>query len=91
MYAGLRVGLPRDLALYSSVQTVLGTGKLILELRENPARIKDMVTTPSGTTIEAKIFELLEGSQIRQALMKAVERATEKCNEIREKSLQVKP
>jgi pyrroline-5-carboxylate reductase len=83
MYAGLKVGLPRDLALYSSAQTVLGTGKLILETREHPAKIKDMVTTPGGTTIEA-IFEL-EGSQIRQALMKAVEEATKKCDEIREK------
>lgn len=83
MYAGLKVGLPRDLSLYSSAQTVLGTGKLILETREHPAKIKDMVTTPGGTTIEA-IFEL-EGSQIRQALMKAVEEAAKKCNEIREK------
>jgi pyrroline-5-carboxylate reductase len=83
MYAGLKVGLPRDLALYSSAQTVLGTGKLILETREHPAKIKDMVTTPGGTTIEA-IFEL-EGSQIRQALMKAVEEATKKCEKIRER------
>ncbi|MEM3770603.1 MAG: pyrroline-5-carboxylate reductase, partial [Candidatus Bathyarchaeia archaeon] len=83
MYAGLKVGLPRDLALYSSAQTVLGTGKLILETREHPSKIKDMVTTPGGTTIEA-IFEL-EGSQIRQALMKAVEEATNKCDKIRER------
>lgn len=83
MYAGIKVGLPRDLSLYSSAQTVLGTGKLILETREHPAKIKDMVTTPGGTTIEA-IYEL-EGSQIRQALMKAVEEATKKCQEIREK------
>jgi len=82
MYAGIKVGLPRDLSLYSSAQTVLGTGKLILETREHPAKIKDMVTTPEGTTIEA-IYEL-EGSQIRQALMKAVEEATKKCQEIRE-------
>ncbi|MGQ9641897.1 MAG: pyrroline-5-carboxylate reductase, partial [Candidatus Bathycorpusculaceae bacterium] len=81
MYAGLRVGLPRDIALYSSAQTVLGTGKLISETREHPAKIKDMVTTPGGTTIEA-IYEL-EGSQIRQALMKAVTEATKKCEAIR--------
>lgn len=85
MYAGLRVGLPRDLSLYSSAQTVLGAGKLILETREHPAKIKDMVTTPGGTTIEA-IYEL-EGSQIRQALMKAVTEATRKCQVIREKLL----
>ena len=81
MYAGLRVGLPRNLALYSAAQTVLGTGKLILETQEHPAKIKDMVTTPGGTTIEA-IYEL-EGSQIRQALMRAVKEATEKCQRIR--------
>jgi len=83
MYAGLKVGLPRDLSLRSSAQTVLGTGRLILETREHPAKIKDKVTTPGGTTIEA-IYEL-EGSQIRQALMEAVMQATKKCQEIREK------
>jgi len=82
MYAGLKVGLPRDLALYSSAQTVLGTGKLVLKTREHAAKIKDMVTTPGGIAIEA-IYEL-EGSQIRQALMRAVENATEKCQKIRE-------
>jgi pyrroline-5-carboxylate reductase len=82
MYAGLRVGLPRDLALMSSAQTVLGTGKLVLELKENPAKVKDMVTTPGGTTIEA-IYEL-EGSQIRPALMRAVKEATERSRAIRE-------
>jgi pyrroline-5-carboxylate reductase len=42
-----------------------------------------MVTTPGGTTIEA-IYEL-EGSQIRQALMRAVEEAAKKSQTIREK------
>jgi len=82
MYAGLKVGLPRDLSFYSSAQSVLGTGKLILETREHAAKIRDMVTTPGGTTIEA-IYEL-EGSQIRPALMRAVEEATKKCQKIRE-------
>jgi len=82
MYAGLKVGLPRELAFYSSAQSVLGTGKLILETGEHAAKIRDMVTTPGGTTIEA-IYEL-EGSQIRPALMRAVEAATKKCEKIRE-------
>ena len=84
MYAGLKVGLPRELSLYSSAQTVLGTGKLVLhflETKEHLAEIKDMVTTPGGITIEG-IYEL-EGSEIRTALMRAVERATEKCSKIR--------
>ncbi len=83
MYAGLRVGLPRNIALTSAAQTVLGTGKLVIELQEHPSKIKDMVTTPGGTTIEA-IYEL-EGSQIRQALMRAVEEAAKKSQVIREK------
>ncbi len=82
MYAGLRVGLPRNIALASAAQTVLGTGKLIIDLQEHPAKIKDMVTTPGGTMIEA-IYEL-EGSQIRQALMRAVEEAAKKSKIIRE-------
>ena len=83
MQAGLKVGLPRNIALTSAAQTVLGTGKLVIDLQESPAKIRDMVTTPGGTTIEA-IYEL-EGSQIRQALMRAVEGATKKSQAIREK------
>jgi pyrroline-5-carboxylate reductase len=83
MQAGLKVGLSRDVALKSAAQTVLGTGKLIVDLKEDPAKIRDMVTTPGGTTIAA-IYEL-EGSQVRQALMRAVEEATKKSQLIREK------
>ncbi len=82
MYAGLKVGLPRKVALYGAAQTVLGTGKLVLDLQEHPSKVKDMVTTPGGTTIEA-IYEL-EGSSIRQALMRAVEEAAKKSKLIRE-------
>jgi pyrroline-5-carboxylate reductase len=42
-----------------------------------------MVTTPGGTTITA-IYEL-EGSQVRQALMRAIEEATKKSQSVREK------
>lgn len=82
IYAGLKVGLPRNIALNSAAQTVFGTGKLVLELKD-PAKIRDMVTTPGGTTIAA-IYEL-EGSDVRQALMRAVEEATKKSQVIREK------
>ena len=82
-YAGLKVGLPRDVAEKAAAQNMIGTGKLILELPEHPAKIRDMVTTPGGTTIEA-IYEL-EASQVRQALMRAVEQATKKSALIREK------
>ncbi|MFW6110794.1 MAG: pyrroline-5-carboxylate reductase [Thermoproteota archaeon] len=81
VYAGLKVGLPRDLSLYSSAQTILGTGKLALQSEVDITNIKDMVTTPGGTTIEA-IYHL-EASQIRHTLMKAVEEATKKSENIR--------
>jgi len=82
MYAGLKVGLPRNVALYGAAQTVLGTGKLVLELQEHPAKLRDMVATPGGTTIEA--IHALEESTIRQTLMRAVEEATKKSQLIRE-------
>jgi len=55
-------------------------------LNEHPAKIRDMVTTPGGTTIEA-IYQL-EGSQVRQALIRAIEEATKKSQLIREKILE---
>jgi pyrroline-5-carboxylate reductase len=81
MYAGLKVGLPRDLSLYSSAQSVLGTAKLILDGTLTPASIEEMVTTPGGTTIEG-IYEIEDG-KLRTALMNAVEAATNKCANIR--------
>ncbi len=82
-YAGLKVGLPRNIALNCAAQTVMGTGKLVTDLHEEPSRIKDMTTTPGGTTIEA-IYQI-EQSQIRPAMMRAIEEATKKSQTIREK------
>ncbi len=82
-YAGLKVGLPRNIALAAAAQTVMGTGKLVIDLHEDPAKIKDMTTTPGGTTIEA-IYQI-EQSQIRPAMIRAIEEATKKSQSIREK------
>ncbi|MGQ9679385.1 MAG: pyrroline-5-carboxylate reductase [Candidatus Bathyarchaeia archaeon] len=81
MYAGLKVGLPRDLAMYSSTQAVLGTAKMIIDGNYSPPAIKEMVTTPGGTTIEG-IYQLEDG-KVATALIKAVEAATNKCASIR--------
>jgi pyrroline-5-carboxylate reductase len=81
MYAGLKVGLPRELSLNSSAQAVLGAAKLILENELTASQIKDSVTTPGGTTIEG-IYQLEDG-KLRTALMNAVVAATEKCTNIR--------
>ncbi len=82
-YAGLKVGLPRNIALKAAAQTVMATGKLIVELNEEPSKIKDMTTTPGGTTIEA-IYQI-EQSQIRPGMIRAIEEATKKSQAIREK------
>ena len=76
IYGGLRVGLPRDLAKRASLQTLLGTAKLLMETEKHPAEVREWVITPGGTTIDG-VFELEEG-KIRTAIMKAVDAATKK-------------
>lgn len=78
--AGVRMGLPREAALLLSAQTMLGAAKMVLETGEHPAKLKDMVTTPAGTTIEG-IFALEEGG-VRPALIKAVSAAARRSAEI---------
>jgi len=73
---GVKMGLPRAIALKLAAQTLLGSAKLLLETNIHPAALKDMVTTPGGTTITA-IHEL-ESAKIRATLIRAVEAATMK-------------
>jgi pyrroline-5-carboxylate reductase len=76
---GVKVGLPRDVAIELAAQTVLGSGAMVIETGEHPARLKDAVTTPSGTTIDG-ILELEDGG-LRVAMIKAVVRATRRAGE----------
>ncbi|MBF7083182.1 pyrroline-5-carboxylate reductase [Desulfallas sp. Bu1-1] len=78
--AGVRVGLPRDVALTLAAQTMLGAARMILETGRHPGVLKDMVTTPGGTTIEG-LFALEEGG-LRAALVRAVERATARSRQL---------
>lgn len=77
--AGVKVGLPRVIATELAAQTVLGAGAMVLETGEHPAKLKDEVTTPSGTTIDG-ILELEEGG-LRVTLIKAVVRATQRASQ----------
>jgi pyrroline-5-carboxylate reductase len=79
---GVKVGLPRDVATELAAQTVLGSGAMVLETGEHPAKLKDLVTTPAGCTIDG-ILELEEGG-LRVTLIKAVVRATERARELLE-------
>lgn len=73
---GVKMGLPRQLALELSAQTVLGAAKLVQETQIHPAILRDQVTTPGGTTIHA-VHEL-EKHGLRQMLIQAIVTATEK-------------
>lgn len=81
MFAGLKVGLPRDLSLRGAAQSVLGAAKLVLDGTMKPTEIAEMVTTPGGTTIDG-IYEIEDG-KLRTALMNAVEAATKKSANMR--------
>ena len=78
--AGVKVGLPRDVATQLAAQTVFGAGKMVLETGYHPALLKDAVTTPAGCTIDG-ILELEEGG-LRVTLIKAVMRATESAKQL---------
>ena len=77
---GVKCGLSRDTALTLAAQTVYGSAKLLLETGAHPGRLKDMVTSPAGTTI-AGIYAL-EAGGLRYALMNAVEVATRRATEL---------
>lgn len=77
---GVLCGLPRETALKLAAQTVLGTGRLVLEGGKHPAEIKDMVASPGGTTIEG--VKVLEEKRLRGALIQAVEAAARKSKEL---------
>lgn len=67
---GVLAGLPRDVAYRMAVQTVIGTARLLIESRKHPGEIKDMVSSPAGTTIEAVRY--LEKLGFRSAVIEAV-------------------
>lgn len=78
--AGVKVGLPRDVATLLAAQTTLGAATVVLETGDHPALLKDAVTTPAGCTIDA-IMELEEG-KLRVTLIKAVVKATQRAKEL---------
>src|SRR5271163_1768538 len=78
--AGVKVGLPRDVATLLAAQTAFGSAKMVLETGYHPALLKDAVTTPAGCTIDG-ILELEEGG-LRVTLIKAVMRAAQRAKEL---------
>jgi pyrroline-5-carboxylate reductase len=73
---GVAAGLPRDVATRLAAQTVLGSARMVLETGQHPGTLKDMVTSPGGTTIEG--LHELEKGKLRGTLISAVRAATDK-------------
>jgi len=77
---GVKLGLPRELSAELAAQTLLGASALVLQTGEHPAKLKDMVTTPAGCTIDG-LLELEEGG-LRVTLIKAVVRAAQRARQL---------
>ena len=77
---GVAAGLPREVATRLAAQTVLGRAKMVLETGQHPGVLKDMVTSPGGTTIEG--LHELEKGKVRGAIINAVRAAAEKSKKL---------
>jgi len=77
---GVLMGLPRAAALQLAAQTVAGAAQMVLQTGRHPAALRDEVTSPGGTTIAG--LEQLEKLGLRNALVQAVRKATERSREL---------
>jgi pyrroline-5-carboxylate reductase len=71
---GVRMGLPRDVAIELAAQTFQGAARMVLQTGRHPAALKDEVTTPAGCTIAGLLT--MEDGRIRSTLARTIEEAT---------------
>jgi len=77
---GVAAGLSRDQAATLAAQTVSGTGRWLQESGCSPSALKDMVTSPAGTTIAG--IKALEKGGLRAAVIEAVVAAAKRSREL---------
>lgn len=78
--AGVKMGLPRETANTLATETVLGSAKVVSEMKMHTGELRDMVTSPGGTTIAG--MGKLEEKGFRSAVISAVEAAVNKSKEL---------
>ena len=76
------MGLPREKSTELTLQTIIGAAKMVKESDLHPGELKDMVTSPGGTTIKG--MQQLEQSGVRGILYNTVEAAANKSKQLKE-------
>lgn len=76
----VKLGMPRNLAIQAAAQALLGSARMVLETGSHPAKLKDDVCSPGGTTIEA--VAMLERKGFRSAVIDAMEACAKKSSEL---------
>ena len=78
--AGFQSGLPRKLAKQLAAQTMLGAARLCMESDKEPAQLREMVTSPNGTTFEG--LKVMEANNVRKIMVATVQAATRRSREL---------
>ena len=78
--AGILLGLSREISTQLVVQTMLGTAKQLRDLKLHPVELREMVTSPGGTTIAA--IRELEQAGVRAAFLNAIQAAMDRSREL---------
>ncbi len=78
--AGILLGLSREISTTLVVQTMLGSAKLLRDEQMHPVELREMVTSPGGTTIRA--IHVLEQSGVRAAFLNAIQAAMDRSREL---------
>ena len=78
--AGILLGLSREISTELVVQTMLGSAKMLRDEHMHPVELREMVTSPGGTTTRA--IQVLEQSGVRAAFLNAIQAAMERSQEL---------